>query len=212
MKPTDPTDFTAREQRTLTLFMVGKLIATCGGEGLCRVRNLSVGGLMLETCMPLTLGEQVVVELRGTETLSGAVVWAREGRAGIAFHQPVIVEDLVRTAPRLGSRLLKVCQPRGPRVTVDCPIEVQLDSGRIDARLTDISQGGARVALPLMPQRDERVVLMIPGLPLKLAIVRWVGAEVGFAFAEPLPFALLSEWLMVRAAGEYRDDEAAEFA
>lgn len=212
MKPIEPNAFVERDQRTVTLFIVGKLLVQSGGEGLCRVRNLSVGGLMLETCMPLTLGERVAVELRGTGSLGGVVVWAREGRAGIAFHQPIVVEELVATAPRLGSRLLKVCQPRGPRVAVDCPIEVQLDSGRIDARLTDISQGGARVALPLVPQRDERLVLMIPGLPLKLAIVRWVGAEVGLAFAEPLPFELLSEWLMVRAAGEYQDDEAAELA
>ena len=212
MKPIDPTSLVGRDQRTVTLFMVGKLLVDGRGEGLCRVRNLSVGGLMLETCMPLALGERVSVELRGTGLLSGAIVWAREGRAGVAFHLPVIVEDLVRTAPHLGSRLLKVCQPRGPRVTVDCPIEVQLEGERVDARLTDISQGGAKLALPLAAQRDERLILMIPGLPLKLAIVRWVRDEVGVAFAEPLPFELLSEWLMVRAAGEYRDDEAAELA
>jgi hypothetical protein len=212
MKPIDPTIFQEREQRTVTLFITGKLLVEGGGEGLCRVRNLSVGGLMLETRMPLALGERVAVELRGTGSLSGAVVWAREGRAGIAFHQPVIVEELVRTAPQLGSRLLKVCQPRGPRVTIDCPIEVQLDDERVGARLTDISQGGAKLALPLAVHRDDRMILMIPGLPLKLAIVRWTRDEVGVAFAEPLPFELLSEWLMVRSAGEYRDEGAVELA
>lgn len=206
------TTFPERAERTLTLFIVAKLKLEGGGEGLCRVRNLSAGGLMLESRMPLAVGNRIVVELRGSRLLRGTIVWAREGRAGIAFDQPIAVETLLGPSEAPASRLFKVHHPRGPRVLVDCPIEVQLDGGRIEARLIDISQGGARVALPLTPQRDERLILMIPGLPLKLAIVRWTGPEVGIAFAEPLKFDLLSEWLLVRAAGEYWDESANELA
>ncbi len=207
---TEHTHFPKRAERTLTLFIVAKLKLEGGSEGLCRVRNLSAGGLMLETRMPLSVADRVVVELRGSRLLRGMVVWTRDGRAGIAFDQPIQVEDLLGPGEPPASRLFKVRHPRGPRVLVDCPIEVQLDGGRVEARLIDISQGGARLALPLSTVRDERLILLIPGLPLKLAIVRWSGAEAGVAFAEPLKFDLLSEWLLVRAAGEYWAEEANE--
>ena len=212
MTEQDSGTFVNRSERTVTLFIVGKLHAQDFGEGLCRVRNISDGGMMLETRMPLTPGSNVSVELRGMKRLEGRVVWARDGRAGVAFRDRVDVRDLLGAAPQLRSRLVRNCQPRGPRVTVDCPIEVQFDSERFEARLTDISQGGAKLALPLAPHREERLILMIPGLPLKLAMVRWARDEVGVAFAEPLPFELLSEWLMVRAAGDYWDAEPMELA
>ena len=201
-----------RGQRTLTLFMVAKLKVEGAGEGLCRVRNISSGGLMLESRMPLRPDSFVSIELRGMRTLAGRIVWSQNGRAGVSFDQPVTVEELVGPAQTPGRRVLRNSQPRGPRLIVDCPIDVQLDSGRIDARLIDISQGGAKIALPLTPHRDERLILMIPGLPLKLAIVRWAGEDVGVGFAEPLPFELLAEWLLVRAAGEYWDEGATELA
>lgn len=210
----DATPLKERGQRTLTLFMVSKLRTEGAGEALCRVRNISAGGLMLETRMPLSVGLRVAVELRGSRTLTGAIVWARDGRAGIAFDHPVTVDELIgnaRAQPRT-SRVRRVSQPRGPRIIVDCPIEVQTDSGRVEARLIDVSQGGARIALPLDVVRGERLILMIPGLPMKLAIVRWSGDELGLAFAEPLSFDLLSEWLLVRAAGEYWTEPTSEFA
>lgn len=208
----DQSDLRASGQRTLTLFMVAKLKADGAGEGLCRVRNISAGGLMLESRMPLRPDACVTIELRGMRTLAGRIVWSQDGRAGVAFDQPVTVEELVGAAQPSRRRVIRNSQPRGPRIIVDCPIEVQLDSGRVEARLIDISQGGAKIALPLVPQRDERLIMMIPGLPLKLAIVRWAGEEVGVGFAEPLPFDLLAEWLMVRAVGEYWDEGAAELA
>ena len=208
----EPSGLRQRGERTLTLFMVAKLKVEGAGEGLCRVRNISSGGLMLESRMPLRPDSRVWIELRGMRTLSGTIVWARDGRAGIKFDEPVTVEELVGPVQTGRRRLLRNSQPRGPRIIVDCPIEVQLDSGRVDARLIDISQGGAKIALRLLPQRDERLILMIPGLPLKLAIVRWAGDEVGVGFAEPLPFDVLAEWLLVRAAGEYWDESAAGLA
>lgn len=200
--------FPERSERTLTLFIIAKLKMEGGSEGLCRVRNVSAGGLMLETRMSLDAGDRVLIEFRGNRLLRGAVVWTGDRRAGVAFDQPIAVTNLLGTGEPRASRLSRARQPRGPRVLVDCPIEIQLDDGRIGARLVDISQGGARLALPLATRRDDRMILMIPGLPLKLGIVRWSGSEVGVAFAEPLKFDLLSEWLLVRAAGEYRYEEA----
>lgn len=198
-----------RGQRALTLFIVAKLRRSDGLEGLCRIRNLSTGGLMFESLLPLASGERIALEVRGrTEPLTGTVIWTGEGRAGAAFDELVAIEEILALRPFPRSRLRRVPAPRGPRVEVDCAMEVQLDGGRVDAQLVDISQGGAKVLMPLTMQRHERAVLMIPGLPLKLALACWAGEETGFAFAEPLSYELLAEWLMLRQAGEQWDEPA----
>lgn len=76
--------------------------------------------------------------------------------------------------------------------------------GRAEATLRDISQGGAKVSLPFHTHVGERLLLLVPGLPLKLGIVRWVREDVGVAFAEPLGFDLLADWLVARSGGFQR--------
>ena len=186
-----------RPERTLTLLMVAKL-RTSGREGLCRIRNVSTGGLRLETRMALGCGDPVCVEVRGRREVRGSVAWARDGRAGVSFDSEVALDALLAVAPQRPGRVLKAKIPRGPRLQVDCRVDVQLSSGRVEASLKDISQGGVKLTMSLVLQRDERVLLMLPGLPMKLGIVRWADAEVGIAFAEPLSFDVLAEWLLIR--------------
>jgi len=190
-----------RPQRAVTMLMVGKLRA---GErqGLCRIRNVSAGGMMIETRLPLEYGEPVAIEARGREKVTGSVVWQRGERLGIQFDHEVPLDTMPAMVPERPSRVLKAKVPRGPRLQVDCKVEVQLSSGRVEAMLKDISQGGAKLILPLVAQRHARVLLMVPGLPMKLAVVCWTAEETGIAFAEPLGFDLLAEWVLVREGAE----------
>lgn len=199
-----------RGERAVTLFIVAKLLREAdGAEGLCRVRNLSTGGLMFESRLAVEPGARVGLEIRGRQLpLTGSVVWTAEGRAGVAFDQPVALDEILALKPFAPSKVRRITAPRGPRVQVDCGMEVQLDGERVDAQLIDISQGGAKVSMPLSLARNERAVLMIPGLPLKLALVRWGGQETGFAFAEALSYEVLAEWLMIRQAGELWNEPA----
>lgn len=64
---------------TATLSRIGK--ADFAG----RIRNLSSGGMMIETTESLADGEPVVAELRGIGRVAGRVAWVRPPRAGIAF-------------------------------------------------------------------------------------------------------------------------------
>ena len=192
-----------RTERTLTLLMVAKLRREAGGEGLCRIRNVSTGGLMIETRMAIAVGERIAIEVRGRPELLGLLVWVRDGRAGMVFDTEVAIEDMIALAPISPSRIRKTRLPRGPRVSIDCAIEVKLGGGRVVGMLRDISQGGAKLIIPIAPARHERLVLMIPGLPMKLALVCWAGPETGVAFAEPLSFEMLAEWLLIREGDEY---------
>ena len=183
-----------RDARTVTILIVARLLAPAG-EGLCRIRNIAPGGMMLESATPLGVGEIVCAELRNGQRLEGRVAWSRDGRAGIAFVESIDIRDVVAQAPALGSRLRRARQPRGPRITLDLAIAVELANGPVFGRLLDISQGGARLTLPRPVTLGERMTLELPGLRRKRAFVRWVGPELGVAFAEPLGFDELSRWL-----------------
>ena len=50
-----------------------------------RVRNLSAGGMLAESPIPVSEGAMITVELGNIGRVSGRVVWAGEGKFGIAF-------------------------------------------------------------------------------------------------------------------------------
>ena len=54
-----------------------------------RVRNLSAGGLMAELETAPADGTAVEIMVRGIGWIRGRIAWYAEGRAGIAFDQPI---------------------------------------------------------------------------------------------------------------------------
>lgn len=56
---------------------------------LVRVRNLSAGGMLAESPARVTEGATVEVELRNVGAVPGRIVWAGEGKFGIAFDRAV---------------------------------------------------------------------------------------------------------------------------
>lgn len=188
-----------RAPRTVTMLLVAKLV-TEEGESLCRIRNAAPGGLMIDTSARLHRGQPVSIELRNAQCLTGMVAWCDGTRAGVIFPAPIDTTAILALGPGRGSRLLRVRQPRGPRIALDRQIEVEMAAGRVFGRVIDISQGGARLTLPVRPDLGEWLTLDLPGLKRKRAVVRWIATYVGVAFAEPLSFEALSGWLAEEAA------------
>ncbi|WP_447752020.1 PilZ domain-containing protein [Sphingopyxis fribergensis] len=54
-----------------------------------RVRNLSAGGMLAEAKVQIAQGATVEVDLRNVGPVPGRIVWAGEGKFGIAFDRPV---------------------------------------------------------------------------------------------------------------------------
>lgn len=54
-----------------------------------RVRNLSPGGMLAEANVQIAPGAAIEVDLRNVGLVPGRVVWAGEGKFGIAFDRPV---------------------------------------------------------------------------------------------------------------------------
>ena len=184
-----------REARVTTIFLIGKLLSR-HGETLCRIRNLSSGGLMAEAHIRLAEDEAVQIELKAGGRLSGRVRWTCDGRMGVAFDTAIEVGTLLAraTARTTGQQLV-----RAPRFAVDCPVELGVDGRGRAGRLVNVSQGGARLQADFEPEKGQLVNVAIPGLPERQGSVRWIrDGALGLAFAEPLAFEELGVWLVER--------------
>ena len=78
----------SRAERTVTLLMLGRLKYQ-GNDTICRIRNVSAGGMRIDTGSPLEEGEYVAVEARNGESIDGRIVWTGNLTCGIAFAGPV---------------------------------------------------------------------------------------------------------------------------
>lgn len=80
------------------------------------VRNLSPGGMMAQGSASLPAGARVSVTLRNIGAVQGRVVWAEEGRYGIAFDQeidPHAVRAPVALADYLADEMKLRARPGG---------------------------------------------------------------------------------------------------
>lgn len=184
-----------RAPRTVTTLLVGKLFSRGAAEHLCRIRNISMTGMMLETHYTLGYGSWVAVELRNGDRLQGSVVWSSEGRAGVEFAQPIDVDHILAQAK---ASLERFCgpAPRAPRFDVECAARINCFGRYIDVTLENISQSGARICLPKPPREDTEIILTVPGLPSRRCTTRWASSDkAGLIFLEPISYNDLGPWL-----------------
>lgn len=110
----DPASVGASGQRGRgrdSLFLVAQV--TMPGERneqTVRVRNLSAGGLMIETDRAMAVGAVLILGLRGIGEVTGRVAWCAEGRVGIALDSPI---DPKRARKPVGGRQVAGPGPRG---------------------------------------------------------------------------------------------------
>ena len=96
-----------------SLFLLADIVLAASGQShRARVRNLSSGGMMAECEMRAEVGEAILTELRNIGQVSGHIAWAREGRFGIAFDQP-IDPKLVRKPVTTGNHEPRYTRPAG---------------------------------------------------------------------------------------------------
>jgi hypothetical protein len=58
------------------------------------VHNVSAHGLMVEVDARFVPGRPVTVDMAGLGRVSGRVAWVREGHAGIAFGEPLTLDQI----------------------------------------------------------------------------------------------------------------------
>ena len=111
----------ARGQRSTnrsSLFLLGKMGVDGGvSSEPIRIRNLSPTGLMAEAPTILAVGTAVIVEMKNLPVTKGKVVWATDGRMGIAFNaeiDPAKVRQPVGKGEDPTPDFLKVAPTRRP--------------------------------------------------------------------------------------------------
>lgn len=89
--PVSPKSLESQEARARdSLFLLADLMIEENGEQhKVKVRNLSAGGMMVESDLEVTQGQSIVVNLRNIGPVRGEIAWARSGRFGVAFNRPV---------------------------------------------------------------------------------------------------------------------------
>jgi hypothetical protein len=190
-----------RAERRVTTFLVGKLVCAGSNEHLCRVRNLSESGMLIETHKPLGFGSWVDVELRCGQRLQGTVAWAGTGRAGVQFVARIDVDKVLADA-KLQAVQGEANQPRAPRFKVSCPAQISSNGRYIDVMLENVSQSGACLQLPRPPKQGTHVILAVPGLPSRHCTSRWTEQDrVGLSFSDVIPYHELAAWLEHVTAG-----------
>jgi hypothetical protein len=183
----DPVD-RRDDERYLTLFRVGTVMVNDRRE-LCLIKNVSAGGMMIRPYCKLAIGNRLSVELKRGEQIPGAVTWVRQDSAGIEFDERIDVVELLATS-------MEGPRPRMPRVEVRCIASVRQGANVYGMRTHDISQGGVKVESERDLDVGGDVLVTLPGLPSKDAVVRWKeGRTYGITFRRLLALSELVGWL-----------------
>lgn len=194
-----------RAPRTMTILLVGRIIGATA-DNLCRIRNISEGGLMAEVRSAFAVGEAVRIVLRNGNMAPGQVRWVRDGAIGIQFDAPLDVEKFLADPGSQKGKAGPVS--RAPRLPADAVGEIRF-AGRVErVTVTDLSQGGAGIATDLPIAEGTILTLTIAGLNPIRGAVRWVGdGRMGIGFLEPVAFATLAGWLDDPVLRYGNDDE-----
>ena len=178
------------EERLQTVLPIAKLV-TDQTQALCRIKNISTGGLMAETTSPQEVGTHLYIELGPDQRIPGTIVWVREAAVGVKFDQNVDLRELLANRrPREGFR------PRPPRLDVTCGATVQIGNLYHNVEVRDISLGGIKVAINDWKCTGKKVIVTIESLRPVKGHVRWYkGGQAGIVFDKPLSFEELAEWM-----------------
>ena len=178
------------DPRNVASLRVAKLTEASGREQLIRVRNVTGGGLMAEVGYPLSVGDQIVLEL-SSQKIPASVVWTREGTMGAKFDQSVDLGELLAgRKPRHGFR------PRPPRLEVDCKATLKLGKTYYTVDVHDISLGGLKVEPIDEYCLGKQVVVVVESLRPIRGEVRWFSdRKAGIVFDKPMKFEELAEWV-----------------
>lgn len=175
-------------ERHMTLFRVGSIIVDDRRE-LCLIKNISAGGMKMRAYCELDEGQQLSVELKCGQQVSGKVSWKRDSDVGVTFSTLIDVLDVL-------SNTLEGPRPRMPRIEIDCPIVVHVDGIRHTADALDVSQGGVKLRCATAIERDNDIVITLPGLAPEAGVVKWTKDGVlGVTFNRLLPLGGLVDWL-----------------
>jgi hypothetical protein len=174
-----------------SIMPAAKLVAN-GMASLCRIRNISAGGLSAEVASSHAVGSQATIELDSHRRVSGNVVWVREGLLGVKFDETVDLCSLFSKEPDLACR-------RPPRIEVGCAATIRIGKLYHQVQVQDVSLGGMKVALDDSNCLGREVTVTVESLRPARGTICWhKDGHAGIVFDQPYSFEELGEWLAKR--------------
>jgi hypothetical protein len=174
-----------------SIMPAAKLVAN-GIVSLCRIRNISAGGLSAEVALSHAVGSAVTIELDSHRTVYGNVVWVREGLLGVKFDATVDLRALFskeRDAP----------PGRPPRIEVGCMATIRIGKLYHQVQVQDVSLGGMKIALDDSDCVGRDVTVTVESLRPAHGTIRWhKDGFAGIVFDKAYSFEELGEWLAKR--------------
>ena len=150
--------------RFTLLIRAAKLVAP-QGQFVCVIRDVSSTGVSLRGFLPLPEGDGLMLELQTGERHAIERIWERGVESGYRFLEIVEVSELLSETGEYPKRQL--------RLDVEVPIYIRSSGQAIEARLTNLSQQGARIECPYLLAIEQPLRLMSSDLPEISAKVRW---------------------------------------
>lgn len=178
------------DPRLMTMLPVAKLI---GGDrqDLCRIRNISAGGISAEVTTAQAVGTIVEIELGAHQRIPGEIVWVRGSSVGIRFDSRVDLRQLLADRRPVEGRT-----PRPPRLEISCGATVRIGDRYHRVDVQDISLGGMKVALGDWQSVGKTVQVSIESFRTVKGRVAWFkGGQAGIVFDRDLKFEELAAWL-----------------
>lgn len=163
-------------------------------QGLGVVRNISEGGMLVESRLNFEIGEPVMVALLDGDRIEGEVVWQDGNSVGIKFCSWISVDAVLDKSTCKPSGL----RPRSPRLALDLAITIRSDSFIADARMFDISQRGAKLHFLKQLPIDGRIQISCDDNRPVTGSVKWqAGDLLGIEFHRVLGIEELASWTAI---------------
>jgi hypothetical protein len=194
LKQTSPIERRSAERFAL-LIRAGKLILP-NGEFLCIVRDVSETGLKAKTFHSIQGLSRCLIELPNGLRFAIEKVWQEGAMIGFGFCDPVRIEHIMADNVRPYIK-------RPLRLNWDHEARLITNRGRLNVRISDISQQGAGISSSEWLAIDEQVRLEIPHMPAIHGKVRWrKKPRYGLIFEDTFSFSQLAH-LTAPAGAEF---------
>lgn len=179
------------EGRQKLILRVG-LLEQDGRSIFCLVKNISASGVQVKPYGNLISGTNVSLRVGDENPIPGAVMWCRDGLAGVKFQQTLNPQGLLR----IGQKMLMHRRRNAPRLPTALKATLRTGGKKHPIIICDLSMTGARVRTEGSVTFGETTTLEISGLPSLTACVRWSDrGESGVSFHPPLPIQIVAELL-----------------
>lgn len=187
----DARPFQPRTERHMTV-LVNAGVRQRGRNGICRIRNVSTGGLAIETHLSLVVGEAATVTLSSGRELPCTVQWVRDGRAGMscpADPAASLRDDRTeRAVPQAGPTL--------PRFYSSAHTMIRLHGRHHRCTLDSLSTSDILLSDTPPLATGDAVIVVVAGLgEFAASVCISHGGDLFARFTPHLPFRLLDDWL-----------------